>query len=223
MEQHQNQNHNPDNNQSPPESDSAVAVLENPPSSSPEKEVVLEVEEVGVEKQLEQESPSSDLGSGQADPGEKVGDFDLHEELQRSLDLKEGDSSSEVVERVEVVSEVKEEVWVKEEKAEEYEREEQEQEEEEEDGGGGGAERERREEQGGYGNIVKEQTQYPVRPEAEDCSYYMKTGTCKFGSNCKFNHPVRRKTQVLVFYYVLTCCHLLSLSVIFNWFFPVCE
>ncbi|KAF8021557.1 hypothetical protein BT93_G1874 [Corymbia citriodora subsp. variegata] len=37
---------------------------------------------------------------------------------------------------------------------------------------------------------------YPVRPEAEDCSYYIKTGTCKFGSNCKFNHPVRRKNQV---------------------------
>ncbi|KAF3436799.1 hypothetical protein FNV43_RR19552 [Rhamnella rubrinervis] len=35
--------------------------------------------------------------------------------------------------------------------------------------------------------------QYPVRPDAEDCSYYLKTGTCKFGSNCKFNHPVRRK------------------------------
>ncbi|XP_015581492.1 zinc finger CCCH domain-containing protein 43 [Ricinus communis] len=40
------------------------------------------------------------------------------------------------------------------------------------------------------------QYQYPVRPEAEDCSYYMKTGTCKFGSNCKFNHPVKRKMQV---------------------------
>lgn len=41
--------------------------------------------------------------------------------------------------------------------------------------------------------------QYPVRPEAEDCSYYLKTGTCKFGSNCKFNHPLRRKpsNQVL--------------------------
>ncbi|XP_030531323.2 zinc finger CCCH domain-containing protein 43 isoform X1 [Rhodamnia argentea] len=37
---------------------------------------------------------------------------------------------------------------------------------------------------------------YPVRPEAEDCSYYIKTGTCKFGSNCKFNHPVRRKNQI---------------------------
>ncbi|OAY30751.1 zinc finger CCCH domain-containing protein 43 isoform X2 [Manihot esculenta] len=34
---------------------------------------------------------------------------------------------------------------------------------------------------------------YPVRPEAEDCSYYMKTGTCKFGSNCKFNHPATKE------------------------------
>ena len=43
--------------------------------------------------------------------------------------------------------------------------------------------------------------QYPVRPEAEDCSFYLKTGTCKFGSNCKFNHPVRRKTnQVFSFH-----------------------
>ncbi|KAM5587227.1 hypothetical protein ABKV19_005921 [Rosa sericea] len=31
--------------------------------------------------------------------------------------------------------------------------------------------------------------QYPVRPEAEDCSFYPKTG------NCRFNHPVRRKNN----------------------------
>lgn len=30
---------------------------------------------------------------------------------------------------------------------------------------------------------------FPVRPEAEDCTYYLRTGTCKFGMNCKFNHP----------------------------------
>ncbi|KAL3015615.1 hypothetical protein AAZX31_06G165800 [Glycine max] len=35
--------------------------------------------------------------------------------------------------------------------------------------------------------------QYPLRPEAEDCAFYLKTGTCKFGFNCKFNHPLRRK------------------------------
>jgi len=46
---------------------------------------------------------------------------------------------------------------------------------------------------------------YPLRPEAEDCAFYMKTGNCKFGFNCKFNHPIRRKTQVLLvpfFFYV---------------------
>ncbi|KAA8542181.1 hypothetical protein F0562_023333 [Nyssa sinensis] len=36
---------------------------------------------------------------------------------------------------------------------------------------------------------------YPVRPDAEDCSYYMRTGSCKFGLNCKFNHPPRRRNQ----------------------------
>ncbi|XP_014498626.1 zinc finger CCCH domain-containing protein 43 [Vigna radiata var. radiata] len=37
--------------------------------------------------------------------------------------------------------------------------------------------------------------QYPLRPEAEDCAYYLKTGSCKFGFNCKFNHPLKRKNQ----------------------------
>jgi len=29
----------------------------------------------------------------------------------------------------------------------------------------------------------------PVRPGAQPCSYYMKTGRCKFGATCKFTHP----------------------------------
>ncbi|XP_047164327.1 zinc finger CCCH domain-containing protein 67-like [Vigna umbellata] len=37
--------------------------------------------------------------------------------------------------------------------------------------------------------------QYPLRPEAENCAYYLKTGSCKFGFNCKFNHPLKRKNQ----------------------------
>lgn len=43
---------------------------------------------------------------------------------------------------------------------------------------------------------VGRKDKFPVRPEAEDCSFYLKTGTCKFGSNCKFNHPIQRKPQV---------------------------
>ncbi|KAI5074786.1 hypothetical protein GOP47_0010747 [Adiantum capillus-veneris] len=30
---------------------------------------------------------------------------------------------------------------------------------------------------------------YPVRPGEPDCPYYMRTGLCGFGVNCKFNHP----------------------------------
>ncbi|XP_020880366.1 zinc finger CCCH domain-containing protein 43 isoform X1 [Arabidopsis lyrata subsp. lyrata] len=40
------------------------------------------------------------------------------------------------------------------------------------------------------------ETVYPVRPGAEDCSFYMRTGSCKFGSSCKFNHPLARKIQI---------------------------
>ncbi|XP_071733866.1 zinc finger CCCH domain-containing protein 8-like isoform X2 [Rutidosis leptorrhynchoides] len=38
--------------------------------------------------------------------------------------------------------------------------------------------------------------QHPIRPHAEDCSYFVRTGTCKFGPTCKFNHPVSIKTVV---------------------------
>ncbi|KAL5729804.1 hypothetical protein ACHQM5_002703 [Ranunculus cassubicifolius] len=31
--------------------------------------------------------------------------------------------------------------------------------------------------------------QYPERPEQPECVYYMKTGRCKFGSDCKYHHP----------------------------------
>ncbi|XVF54612.1 hypothetical protein PTKIN_Ptkin05aG0195800 [Pterospermum kingtungense] len=49
-------------------------------------------------------------------------------------------------------------------------------------------------------NVKKDggrRSQFPVRPDAEDCAYYMKTGFCKFESHCKFNHPLRRKNQVV--------------------------
>ncbi|CAN8254894.1 unnamed protein product [Cochlearia groenlandica] len=36
----------------------------------------------------------------------------------------------------------------------------------------------------------KREAVYPLRQGAEDCSYYMRFGSCKFGSTCKFNHPL---------------------------------
>ncbi|PIA38120.1 hypothetical protein AQUCO_02800039v1 [Aquilegia coerulea] len=44
------------------------------------------------------------------------------------------------------------------------------------DGGGGG---------GGAGNS----SPYPDRPGEPDCIYYLRTGLCGYGSNCRFNHP----------------------------------
>lgn len=41
--------------------------------------------------------------------------------------------------------------------------------------------------------------QFPQRSETTDCAFYMKTGECKFGSACKFNHPPkRRKPRVVI-------------------------
>ncbi|KAJ3671910.1 hypothetical protein LUZ60_007989 [Juncus effusus] len=37
---------------------------------------------------------------------------------------------------------------------------------------------------------------YPERPGEPDCSYYMRTGTCRFGMTCKFNHPPNRSLAV---------------------------
>lgn len=45
-------------------------------------------------------------------------------------------------------------------------------------------------------NNNRRKINYPMRPDAEDCAFYMKFGSCKFGLNCKFNHPPKRKNLV---------------------------
>ncbi|XP_054788602.1 zinc finger CCCH domain-containing protein ZFN-like [Prosopis cineraria] len=37
---------------------------------------------------------------------------------------------------------------------------------------------------------------YPERPGELDCSYYIRTGLCRFGSTCRFNHPPNRKLAI---------------------------
>eukprot|EP01018_Ginkgo_biloba_P023789 Gb_15324 [translate_table: standard] len=32
----------------------------------------------------------------------------------------------------------------------------------------------------------------PIRPGETDCPFYIKTGSCKYGQNCRFNHPERK-------------------------------
>ncbi|XXG62398.1 hypothetical protein AAC387_Pa05g0762 [Persea americana] len=42
----------------------------------------------------------------------------------------------------------------------------------------------------------KRRFSYPIRPGEPDCVFYLRTGSCRFATNCKFNHPRRRKNQV---------------------------
>lgn len=35
---------------------------------------------------------------------------------------------------------------------------------------------------------------YPLRPEAENCLFYVENGWCKFGRNCRYNHPFNRRS-----------------------------
>jgi hypothetical protein len=38
---------------------------------------------------------------------------------------------------------------------------------------------------------------FPERPNERDCDYYIRTGQCAYGMDCKFNHPPDRKMVIL--------------------------
>ncbi|XP_051119073.1 zinc finger CCCH domain-containing protein 43-like [Andrographis paniculata] len=46
-----------------------------------------------------------------------------------------------------------------------------------------------------YNQSYNRRSFYPSRPDAENCAFYVKFGSCKFGPQCKFNHPPRRNDQ----------------------------
>lgn len=37
---------------------------------------------------------------------------------------------------------------------------------------------------------------FPDRPDQPECRYYMKTGTCKYGTTCKYHHPKERNVPL---------------------------
>lgn len=37
---------------------------------------------------------------------------------------------------------------------------------------------------------------YPERVDEPDCAYYMRTGLCGYGPNCRFNHPPNLKQAI---------------------------
>ncbi|KAL0354268.1 UNVERIFIED_CONTAM: Zinc finger CCCH domain-containing protein 3 [Sesamum angustifolium] len=46
------------------------------------------------------------------------------------------------------------------------------------------------------GGVGDERGLFPDRPGEPDCLYYLRTGTCGYGSNCRFNHPSNAGEQV---------------------------
>lgn len=42
----------------------------------------------------------------------------------------------------------------------------------------------------------RRQYYYPLRPEAENCLYFTRNGWCKYKGNCRYNHPVNKRSQV---------------------------
>lgn len=51
-------------------------------------------------------------------------------------------------------------------------------------------------------DVSKSACTYPDRPGEQDCSYYLRTGLCGYGSNCRFNHPTYA-AQVIKFFFFL--------------------
>lgn len=39
---------------------------------------------------------------------------------------------------------------------------------------------------------------YPQRPAEPDCKYYLRTGCCRYGSKCKYNHPTVTEQVVTI-------------------------
>lgn len=69
------------------------------------------------------------------------------------------------------------------------------------------------------GRAGDEMGSYPDRPGEPDCIYYLRTGSCGYGSNCRFNHPSSAGqvknlhgtyyylSSYLVVYFVFDCWH----------------
>lgn len=54
---------------------------------------------------------------------------------------------------------------------------------------------------GGSGSIDQSYTltsasNLPERPGEPECRYFMNTGDCKYGSDCKYHHPKEKTAQI---------------------------
>lgn len=52
---------------------------------------------------------------------------------------------------------------------------------------------------------------YPDRPGEPDCMYYLRTGLCGYGNNCRYNHPTHIGLVSFVVGFLESVVHLGSL------------
>lgn len=59
----------------------------------------------------------------------------------------------------------------------------------------------------GLGSGGSGEDSYPQRPDEVDCTYYLRTGFCGFGSRCRFNHPRDRAAVInsFIFMFCILC------------------
>ncbi|CAM6041903.1 unnamed protein product [Sphagnum compactum] len=48
----------------------------------------------------------------------------------------------------------------------------------------------------------------PIRPSEIDCVYYVKTGSCKYGASCRFNHPEANLAGKVIIPVVVIICNM---------------
>lgn len=46
------------------------------------------------------------------------------------------------------------------------------------------------------GSLLASAQHFPERSDQPECRYYMKTGSCKYGSTCKYHHPRERNVPL---------------------------
>lgn len=57
------------------------------------------------------------------------------------------------------------------------------------------------------GGGVAQTSPYPDRPGEPDCLFYLRTGLCGYGSNCRFNHPAYAAQVIQIFLWqVIVLC-----------------
>lgn len=63
------------------------------------------------------------------------------------------------------------------------------------------------------GGGVAQSSPYPDRPGEPNCLFYLRTGLCGYGSNCRFNHPAYAAQVIKILYFEVASLMLCNFNV----------